>query len=100
MIMQLQYTWPEAKAIRFNADKVRRVAKRVLKQNLNHKIRVSISREHHPLDLHDWLKDNTFNQYKMYGVFDDRPDDKMYFVGLAFEFQDEFEAMYFKLRFC
>jgi hypothetical protein len=102
MQVQLDYSWQQAKRTNFNADKIRREAKRFVVSKEVKERRVLVRYEHGANDVQEWLADNDIGtkEYQMYGVFDDRPNDKMYYVGLSFVFEDPMTAMYFKLRFC
>jgi hypothetical protein len=103
MQLQINYNWQQAKRIKFSVDKVRKEGKRVVVSKKVKESRVVVSHSHPASEVQEWMKDNEIaaNEYEMYGVFDDRADlNKMYFVGLAFNFQDSTTAMYFKLRFC
>jgi hypothetical protein len=102
MQVQLSYSWQQAKRSNFNADKIRREAKRVVLNKQVKERRVLVKFEHAVSDVREWFQDNeiALNEYQMFGVFDDRVGDKMYYLGLSFVFEDPMTAMYFKLRFC
>jgi len=102
MQVQLSYSWQQARRSNFPVDKIRSEAKRVVLSKQVKERRVLVKNEHATPDVREWLSDNEVgtNEYQMFGVFDDRPNDKMYYVGLAFVFEDPMTAMYFKLRFC
>lgn len=103
MQLQINYNWQQAKRSNFSVDKVRREAKRVVLSKQVKDRRVVVAHSYPVAEVQEWLKDNEIaaNEYEMFGVFDDRADlNKMYYVGLAFNFQDSTTAMYFKLRFC
>jgi hypothetical protein len=99
MIVQTNYNWNQAKASRFNADKIRQVATRVSR----HKpigFRIVVAQDHSVSELREWFDENELSSkdYQMFGLFDDRKE-RMYFHGLAFDFVDSDMAMFFKLRF-
>lgn len=98
MIVQIAYNWNQAKASRFNADKIRRVATRIPKTAEG--VRIEVPGDVSVSELKEWFTDNemTPKEYNMFGMFDDRRQ-KMYFHGLAFEFKDSDLALMFKLRF-
>jgi hypothetical protein len=100
MIVQTNYNWNQAKASRFNADKIRKCATRIPRNQNLQEFRVVITQDHSVSELKEWFSDNelTPKDYRMFGLFDDRKE-KMYFHGLAFEFVDSDMAMFFKLRF-
>jgi hypothetical protein len=99
MIEQTKYTSAKARALRFNADRVRKVAEKI-ENFVVTGFRIELLEQFCVNELQEWFLDNEVqkNQHKMYGLFDDR-DTKMYFHGLAFEFSDDTTAMIFKLRF-
>ena len=99
MIVQTKYTWAKARALRFNADRVRKVAESI-ENFVTTGFRVELLEHFCTNELQEWFQDNDVlnNQYKMFGLFDDR-ETKLYFHGLAFEFKDDTTAMIFKLRF-
>jgi hypothetical protein len=98
MLVQTNYNWNQARASRFNSDKIRRSAVKVSK-NTNC-LRIQINQDVCVNELKEWFTDNelTDKEYSIFGVFDDRRD-RMYFAGLAFEFQEMDVAILFKLRF-
>ena len=102
MQIQLSYSWSQAKRSSFPVDKIRAEGKRVVLSKQVKERRVLVKFEHQAIDVQEWLTDNEVaaNEYQMFGVFDDRANDKMYYLGLAFVFEDPMTAMYFKLRFC
>jgi hypothetical protein len=101
MIVQINYNWNQARTGKFNADAVRKIAKRVVLTQAVKERRVVVGRGNPVAEIREWLGDNEVNEseFQMFGVFDDRPQDRMYFVGLAFEFKDSDSALFFKLRF-
>ncbi len=96
MKVKVPFTWKQAAATRFCADRIRREGRTYRSKRLS--CLIDKSCEMTVRECRDWLKENEVTKYQMFGVFVNHPD-KVYYSGLAFEFEDETQALFFKLRF-
>lgn len=97
MKFKLQTNWRSAAKSSFSPDKIRREGKPFRSK----KLQCFIPKENDCIvdDLKSWFVSNEVTAFMMFGVYNDAADGKMYYSGLAFEFQDENELMMFKLTF-
>lgn len=97
MKLKLQLNWRNAAKSSFSPDAVRREGQPFR----NKKLQCMVPKQNDcsVADLKDWFISNDVTAFTMYGVYDDAPDGKMYYAGLAFDFQDENDTMMFKLTF-
>lgn len=97
MKLKLQLNWLKAAKSSFSPDAVRREGKPFR----NKKMQCFVPKENDcsVADMKDWFVSNEVTAFTMYGVYNDAPDGKMYYSGLAFEFQNENDTMMFKLTF-
>lgn len=96
MKIKTPYTWILARAGKFNQDTVRRRATPYRPS----KLACFINKQNETAvdEIKEWIHDNDIRQYAMFGVFIDHPD-RVYYHGLSFEFKNENDLIFFKMRF-
>lgn len=96
MKLKSQLNWRSAAKSSFSPDAVRREGTPFR----NKKLMCMIPKENDcsVAEMKQWFVNNEVTAFTMYGVYNDTPE-KMYYLGLAFEFQNEDDTMMFKLSF-
>lgn len=96
MKVKTPYTWKQAASCKFNKDAVRRDGKRFRRGRLT--CVLEKTNDAHIVECREWFAENKVEHYSMFALFN-KDSDQVYYEGLVFDFKNEDDAMWFKLRF-
>jgi hypothetical protein len=95
MKLIVPYTWSAACAPNFNSDAIRRKARRFRRTRCMGIIENFT--ETNTGDIREWLVEQK-TMYTMFGLFNDEQD-RLWYKGLVFKFEQDDDLMMFKLTF-